>query len=109
MAVLALTSHRLRTILTMLGIVIGIASVVAMVALGEGSRRKVLNNISDLGTNTLEIFPGKGFGDTRAAKIKTLVLADAEALARQDYAAGATPTVSTSSTLRYGRSKRARR
>ena len=101
MAVLALTSHRLRTILTMLGIVIGIASVVAMVALGEGSRRKVLNNISDLGTNTLEIFPGKGFGDTRAAKIKTLVLADAEALARQDYAAGATPTVSTSTTLRY--------
>jgi macrolide transport system ATP-binding/permease protein len=77
MAVLALTAHRLRTFLTMLGIVIGIASVVAMVALGEGSRRKVLNNISDLGTNTLEIFPGKGFGDTRAAKIKTLALADA--------------------------------
>jgi macrolide transport system ATP-binding/permease protein len=102
MAVLALTAHRLRTFLTMLGIVIGIASVVAMVALGEGSRRKVLNNISDLGTNTLEIFSGKGFGDTRSAKIKTLVLADAEALARQDYAAGATPTVSTSSTLRYG-------
>jgi len=101
MAVLALTTHRLRTFLTMLGIVIGIASVVAMVALGEGSRRKVLNNISDLGTNTLEIFPGKGFGDTRAAKIKTLVLADAEALARQPYVAGATPTVSTSSTLRY--------
>jgi macrolide transport system ATP-binding/permease protein len=73
-----------------------------MVALGEGSRRKVLSNISDLGTNTLEIFPGKGFGDTRAAKIKTLVLADAEALARQDYAAGATPTVTTSSSLRYG-------
>ena len=102
MAALAMASHRLRTILTMLGIVIGIASVVAMVALGEGSRRKVLSNISDLGTNTLEIFPGKGFGDTRAAKIKTLVLADAEALARQGYAAGATPTVTTSSSLRYG-------
>ena len=102
MAALAMTAHRLRTFLTMLGIVIGIASVVAMVALGEGSRRKVLSNISALGTNTLEIFPGKGFGDTRAAKIKTLVLADAEALARQDYAAGATPTVSTSSSLRYG-------
>jgi macrolide transport system ATP-binding/permease protein len=101
MAVLALTAHRLRTFLTMLGIVIGIASVVAVVALGEGSRRKVLDNISDLGTNTLEIFPGKGFGDTRAAKIKTLTLADAQALARQEYAAGATPTVSTSSTLRY--------
>ena len=102
MAALAMASHRLRTFLTMLGIVIGIASVVAMVALGEGSRRKVLANISDLGTNTLEIFPGKGFGDVRAAKIKTLVLSDAEALARQSYAAGATPTVTTSSSLRYG-------
>ena len=101
MAVLAMTSHRLRTVLTMLGIVIGIASVVAMVALGEGSRRKVLSNISTFGTNTLEFFPGKGFGDTRAAKIKTLVLADAEALSREDYVEGATPTVSASSTLRY--------
>ena len=102
MAALAMASHRLRTFLTMLGIVIGIASVVAMVALGEGSRRKVLANISDLGTNTIEIFPGKGFGDVRAAKIKTLVLSDAEALARQSYAAGATPTVTASSSLRYG-------
>ncbi len=102
MAVLAMLSHRLRTFLTMLGIVIGIASVVAMVALGEGSRQKVLSNISSLGTNTLEIFPGKDFGDVRSAKIKTLVLADAEALARETYAAGVTPTVSTSTTLRYG-------
>ena len=102
MAVLAMLSHRLRTFLTMLGIVIGIASVVAMVALGEGSRQKVLSNISSLGTNTLEIFPGKDFGDVRSAKIKTLVLADAEALGRETYAAGATPTVSTSTTLRLG-------
>ncbi len=102
MAVLAMLSHRLRTFLTMLGIVIGIASVVAMVALGEGSRRKVLSNISSLGTNTLEIFPGKDFGDVRSTKIKTLVLADAEALERQTFAAGVTPTVSTSTTLRFG-------
>ncbi len=102
MAVLAMLSHRLRTFLTMLGIVIGIASVVAMVALGEGSRQKVLSNISSLGTNTLEIFPGKDFGDVRSARIKTLVLADAEALARETYAAGVTPTVSTSTTLRRG-------
>ena len=102
MAALAMASHRLRTFLTMLGIVIGIASVVAVVALGEGSRRKVISNISSLGTNVLEIFPGKGFGDPRAAKIKTLVLADAEILAGQPYTSGVTPTVSTSSTLRVG-------
>jgi macrolide transport system ATP-binding/permease protein len=102
MAVLAMAAHRLRTFLTMLGIVIGIASVVAMVALGEGSRRKVLSNISALGTNTLEIFPGTDFGDMRSSRIRTLVQSDAEALARQDWAAGATPTVSTATTLRLG-------
>jgi macrolide transport system ATP-binding/permease protein len=102
MALRAMAAHRLRTALTMLGIIIGIASVVAVVALGSGAQQKVLADIASLGTNTLEIFPGRSFGDTRSGKIKTLVLSDAEALARQPYVAGATPTVSTSATLRYG-------
>ncbi|QDL93801.1 MacB family efflux pump subunit (plasmid) [Paroceanicella profunda] len=102
MALLAMQAHRLRTFLTMLGIIIGIASVVCVVALGEGSRQKVLANISSLGTNTLEIFPGKDFGDLRSGRITTLVVGDATALAAQPYAAAVTPTVSTSSTARYG-------
>ena len=88
MALLAMRAHRLRTFLTMLGIVIGIASVVCVVALGEGSRQKVLANISSLGTNTLEIFPGHNFGDTRSGRIRTLVVADADALAQQPYVGG---------------------
>ncbi|ASW08375.1 MacB family efflux pump subunit [Rhizobium sp. 11515TR] len=102
MAILALKAHRLRTFLTMLGIIIGIASVVSVIALGEGSQRKVLQNINSLGTNTLEIFPGKSFGDTRSGRIKTLVVADADALAKLTYVAAVTPTVSTSSTVRFG-------
>ncbi len=102
MAILALKAHRLRTFLTMLGIVIGIASVVSVIALGEGSQRKVLENINSLGTNTLEIFPGKSFGDTRSGRIKTLVVADADAMAKLTYVAAVTPTVSTSSTVRFG-------
>ncbi|MDK4701882.1 MacB family efflux pump subunit [Rhizobium sp. CNPSo 4062] len=102
MALLALKAHRLRTFLTMLGIIIGIASVVSVIALGEGSQRKVLENINSLGTNTLEIFPGKSFGDTRSGRIKTLVVADADALAKLTYVAAVTPTVSTSSTVRFG-------
>jgi len=102
MALTSMKAHRLRTALTMLGIIIGVVSVVCVVALGEGSRRQVLSSISNLGTNTLEIFPGKDFGDVRSGKIKTLVLADARALARQPYVAAITPTVSTSRTLRYG-------
>src|SRR3546814_8744482 len=72
--------------------------VVCVVALGEGSRQMVLASISRLGTNTLEIFPGKDFGDVRSGKITTLVVADAEALAHEPYAASVTPTVSTSGT-----------
>ncbi|TCK31108.1 macrolide transport system ATP-binding/permease protein [Ancylobacter aquaticus] len=102
MALTSMNAHRLRTGLTMLGIVIGIASVVCVVALGEGSRQKVLANISGLGTNTIEIFAGKDYGDTRSGRITTLVVADAEQLARQPYIAAATPTVSTQSTVRFG-------
>jgi macrolide transport system ATP-binding/permease protein len=101
MALLAMKAHRLRTFLTMLGIIIGIASVVCVVALGEGSRQKVLSNISSLGTNTLEIFPGKDFGDTRSGKITTLNVADVEQLAQQPYIVAVTPTVSTGTTIRF--------
>jgi macrolide transport system ATP-binding/permease protein len=102
MAWLAMNAHRLRTFLTMLGIIIGIASVVSIVALGTGSQQLVLANISQLGTNTLEIFPGKDFGDVRSGAVRTLVLSDADALGRQPFAAGVTPTVSKSETLRAG-------
>ncbi|MDH2401856.1 MacB family efflux pump subunit [Bradyrhizobium sp. SSUT18] len=101
MALLSMNAHRLRAFLTMLGIVIGVASVVCVVALGSGSQERVLANINSLGTNTLEIFPGKDFGDTRSAKIKTLVLADARALGQESYVAAITPTVSTSTTVRF--------
>ncbi|CNF62591.1 MacB family efflux pump subunit [Yersinia frederiksenii] len=102
MALLAMSAQRLRTVLTMLGIIIGIASVVSVVALGKGSQQQVLANISAMGTSTLEIFPGKDFGDMRSAAIHTLRAADADALAQQGYIHSITPTVSTSTTLRYG-------
>lgn len=101
MARRAMFAHKLRTLLTMLGIIIGIASVVSVVALGEGSRQKVLSNISGLGTNTLEIFPGRSFGDARSGRIKTLVVADAQALSRQSYVAAVTPTVTSSGEVQY--------
>jgi macrolide transport system ATP-binding/permease protein len=102
MAVLAMNAHRLRTFLTMLGIIIGIASVVSVVALGEGSRRAILANISAIGTNTIEVFSGSGFGDQRAGRVRTLVPGDAAALAEQSYVDSVTPTVTSSATLRFG-------
>lgn len=102
MALIAMWAHKLRSFLTMLGIIIGIASVVSVVAIGQGAQSKVLENISSLGTNTLEIFAGKTFGDVRAGKITTLVVNDAVALSDQPYAAAVTPTVSQAATVRYG-------
>lgn len=102
MALRSMNAHRLRTFLTMLGIIIGIASVVCVVALGKGTQQQVLAEISSLGTNTLEIFPGDDFGSTDAKRITTLTIDDAHALAKQPYVAAATPTVSTLSTVRYG-------
>ena len=102
MALVAMNAHRLRTFLTMLGIIIGIASVVSVVALGEGSRQTVLKNIASIGTNTIEIFSGTGFGDMRSGMVRTLVPADADALADQGYVDSVTPNVTASYTVRYG-------
>ncbi|WP_410529471.1 MacB family efflux pump subunit [Serratia sp. AXJ-M] len=102
MALLAMASQRLRTLLTMLGIIIGIASVVSVVALGKGSQQQVLANINAMGTSTLEVYPGKDFGDMRSAAVQTLRAPDADALAQQGYVHSVTPTVSSSTTFRYG-------
>jgi macrolide transport system ATP-binding/permease protein len=102
MALLAMNAHRLRTFLTMLGIIIGITSVVSVVALGNAARSSVINQIAAIGTNTLEIVAGRGFGDLRASKVNTLTLADGEALSKQtDYVDSVTPNVQTSLTVRY--------
>ena len=101
MSLLAMNAHRLRTFLTMLGIIIGIASVVSVVALGAGSRERILQDISAMGTNTIDVFPGSDFGDMKASSIRTLMPADADALAQQGYVDSVTPSVSTSSSVRY--------
>ncbi|MCR6741316.1 MacB family efflux pump subunit [Aeromonas dhakensis] len=102
MALLAMQAQRMRTFLTMLGIIIGIAAVVSVVALGRGSQQQVLANINAMGTSTLEIFPGSGFGDRRADAVQTLRVEDAEALAGLGYVHSVTPSLATSVTLRRG-------
>ncbi|MBB1116266.1 MacB family efflux pump subunit [Stenotrophomonas sp. W1S232] len=102
MALLAMNAHRLRTFLTMLGIIIGIASVVTVVAMGNGSQQQILQNISALGTNTIDVYPGSGFGDMRSGRVQTLKASDAAALSQQSYVDSATPSVSSSVTARIG-------
>jgi len=102
MALVAMNAHRLRTFLTMLGIIIGIASVVSVVAMGNGSKEAVLSQISSLGTNTIDIFPGRSIGDTFSGKVRTLRASDAEVLAQQSYIDSATPNLSKSMPARIG-------
>ena len=101
MSVQAILAHKMRSLLTMLGIIIGIASVVSVVALGRGSQEKILADINSMGTNTISIYPGKGFGDRRSGRIKTLTVDDANVIGRQSYVESATPLTSSNGTLTY--------
>ena len=102
MAARSMAAHRVRTFLTMLGIIVGIAAVVSVVGLGEGTRQRVLSEISELGASTLSIFPGYGWDDERADSVTTLVVDDAKVLSAQNYIDSVTPLVSTSTRIRLG-------
>ncbi len=101
MSIHAILSNKMRSLLTMLGIIIGIASVVSVVALGNASQRKIMEEISSMGTNTIDIYPGTGFGDMRSGKIKTLKVSDSDYLKKENFVDNSTPNVSVNGTLVY--------
>ena len=102
MSIQAILAHKLRSLLTMLGIIIGIASVVSVVALGRGSQESIMANISAMGTNTINIYPGTGFGDRNRGRVRTLTVSDSDLLARQSYLDSSTPNTSSSGNLVFG-------
>ena len=97
----SILAHKLRSLLTMLGIIIGIASVVSVVALGLGSQKQILESISRLGTNTIEVRGGKGFGDTRSGRVK-LALSDLYTLKSLPQLESVEAQDGTSSIATYG-------
>ncbi|HEX4583490.1 MAG TPA: ABC transporter permease, partial [Burkholderiaceae bacterium] len=101
MASCSLVSHRLRTALTMLGIVIGIASVVAIMAVGEGSQRHMQETIGAFANNLIEIRRGTGWDDAQASGVHTLQAGDVEALAQQPFIDSTTPLTRASFTVRH--------
>jgi macrolide transport system ATP-binding/permease protein len=96
-----LFAHRLRTSLTLLGIVIGIASVVLLNAAGEGARRYVLNSIATMGGNVVTLYPGKGPGDDFASGLRSLRAQDLSLLTEQKWILAATPKVSGNLRIRW--------
>lgn len=102
MSIYAMKAHKMRTLLTMLGIIIGIASVVSIVGLGQGSQAKILSDINALGTNTITVIDGYPFGDPRRRfDYDNLTVADAQAVANQPYAKSVSPQVDTNVSIRY--------
>lgn len=85
-ALRALSGHRLRTTLTLLGMAVGVAAVIALTALGEGARRYVIDQFASIGTNLLVVVPGRtettGFMPGVSGIPHDLTLDDAEAIRR---------------------------
>ncbi|WP_186012798.1 MacB family efflux pump subunit [Burkholderia gladioli] len=102
---IAMITHRMRTLLTMLGIVIGITAVISVIALGEGARKTVIDDIEAIGTNTVDLYPGHDWGDDRASSIHTLTEGDVAILRAQFYIDSVTPTISSPQVARSGSTK----
>lgn len=102
MAWLALITNKMRTALTMLGIVIGIASVVSILVIGDAAKQSVLTDIRSIGTSTIDIYPGKDLADDDPVSRRALTQRDEEALVKQPYIMAVSPVVSTNQRLRFG-------
>ena len=101
-ALRALSANKLRSILAMLGIIIGVGSVVSMLALGGGAQRQVLDRISAMGTNLLVIRPGqRGTGGVMSGTQQNLTLEDALAITRLDGVKVVSPVVDGSGQVKY--------
>ena len=102
----ALANNKMRGFLTMLGIIIGVASVITMLAIGQGSKRSIQEQISEMGSNMIMIQPGQGmFGGVRqdASSMETLKLDDYQNILDETrYVAGVSPTVNSSGQAIYG-------
>jgi macrolide transport system ATP-binding/permease protein len=101
MAMRSLRANLFRSALTLLGVVIGVAAVVAMLAIGNGSKQDVIQRIESMGSNLLLVFPGAP-GTRPSGDVATLVTADAEALKEIPNVAVVSPERSTRATVRYG-------
>jgi putative ABC transport system permease protein len=107
LAMFAITRNKLRAFLTMLGIIVGVGAVIAMIGIGEGSKRASLKLIQNMGSNMLSVFPGSGggrFGPQAIGSADILLESDVELIKRelsQSSVVTATPQVSTTRPVIY--------
>ena len=106
MALTSVKSNKMRSLLTMLGIIIGVASVITMLAIGQGSKRSIQAQISEMGSNMIMIQPGADMrGGVRqdASAMETLKLQDYEDIVNETrYVSATSPSVNSSGQAIYG-------
>ncbi|MCL6561271.1 MAG: ABC transporter permease [Firmicutes bacterium] len=102
-AINGLKINKLRSSLTMLGIIIGVAAVIIMISVGQGASKRISDQISSMGSNLLMVFAGSGQGPVRGASgsVNTLTLEDAKAIAGLYMVSNAVPELSTSAIVTY--------
>lgn len=105
-ALKAIAANKMRSFLTALGIIIGVASVITMLAIGQGSKKSIQANIAEMGSNMIMIHPGADMrGGVRqdASSMETLKISDYTTLKDEcDYIKGISPTVTSSGQWIYG-------
>ena len=106
-ALRAIAANKMRSFLTALGIIIGVASVIAMLAIGQGSKKSIQENIAQMGSNMIMINPGadRGPGGVRqdASSMETLKLTDYQSLKDEcNYISAISPVVNKSGQFIYG-------
>lgn len=97
-------ANKLRSFLTMLGIIIGVGAIIAMLSLGEGARQQVTESIQRFGTNLLRVRPGAArLGHVRTGSVETLTIEDAEAIKKEiPHVRFVAPQVSNMAQVKYG-------
>src|SRR5574344_1921728 len=102
----AIAANKLRSFLTMLGIIIDVASVITMLAIGQGSKKSIQSQISEMGSNMIMIQPGADMrGGVRqdASSMETLKLTDYQDIVNNTrYVSATSPTVNSSGQAIYG-------
>lgn len=109
-ALRSVTTHRLRSGLTILGILIGITAVVLLTSIGEGIHRYVLAEFTQFGTNLVVVTPGKtetfGISGATISNVRPLSLSDADAIERRDHVIAVVPIVQGNARVEYGKKNR---
>jgi putative ABC transport system permease protein len=99
-----IAANKMRSFLTMLGIIIGVAAIIAMISIGEGAKKQVTESIQRFGTNLLRVRPGAArLGHVRTGSVKTLTIEDANAVKKEiPYVRFVAPQVRNMAQVKYG-------